>query len=102
MVQNKYNIHQNVLHNKNKRYLKILKKSNAYYVAHRSLMTAQQPFEKQQNYLHRQKHDTPIPRMSMTAVPITAIMYMIGGSGGTGKCLHNYVAKHAVSNNIHI
>jgi hypothetical protein len=38
----------------------------------------------------------------MIAAPIIAIMYMIGGSGGTGKCSQNYVAKHAVNKNAHI
>jgi hypothetical protein len=58
--------------------------------------------KKQLNYLHKQKHDTPSPRMSMTAVPIIAIMYTIGVSGGTGKCSQNYVAKHAVNKNVHM
>jgi hypothetical protein len=41
-------------------------------------------------------------RMSTTAIPIMAIMYLSGGSGGTGKCSQNYVAKHAVNKNVHI
>jgi hypothetical protein len=40
--------------------------------------------------------------MSRIAVPIIAITYTIGGSGGTGKCSQNYVAKHAVNKNVHI
>lgn len=68
-----------------------------YYIAHNNFATEQQSLKKQQNYLHKQKHNPPSPRMNKVAIPIIVIMYMIGDSGRTGKCSQNYVLKHAVN-----
>jgi hypothetical protein len=36
----------------------------------------------------------------MVPVPISQAMYAMGGSGGTGKCSHNYVTKLEIDNKI--